>query len=89
MTTQPLRGKSALVTGGARRVGRSIALALAEAGADVAITFRSSRAEAAQTASEIENLGLRALAIECDVRTEASVCAAVAAAVALSGGSIS
>jgi 3-oxoacyl-[acyl-carrier protein] reductase/pteridine reductase len=81
MTTQPLRGKSALVTGGARRVGRSIALALAEAGADVAITFRSSRAEAAQTASEIENLGLRALAIECDVRTEASVCAAVAAAV--------
>ena len=81
MTTQPLRGKSALVTGGARRVGRSIALALAEAGADVAITFRSSRAEAAQTASEIENLGLRSLAIECDVRTEASVCAAVAAAV--------
>jgi 3-oxoacyl-[acyl-carrier protein] reductase/pteridine reductase len=47
----------------------------------VAITFRSSRAEAAQTASEIENLGRRALAIECDVRSEASVRAAVAAAV--------
>ena len=46
MTNQPLLGKSALITGGARRVGRGIALALAEAGADVAITFRSSRAEA-------------------------------------------
>ena len=81
MTTQPLRGKSALITGGARRVGRGIALALARAGADVAITFRSSQAEAAETAREIESLGRRALAIECDVRFEASVRAAVAAAV--------
>jgi 3-oxoacyl-[acyl-carrier protein] reductase/pteridine reductase len=81
MTNQPLLGKTALVTGGARRVGRGIALALAEAGADVGLTFRSSRAEAAQTASEIESLGHRALAIECDVRSEASVRAAVAAAV--------
>ena len=81
MPTQPLRGKSALVTGGARRVGRGIALALARAGADVAITFRSSQAEAAETAREIESLGRRALAIECDVRFEASVRAAVAAAV--------
>jgi 3-oxoacyl-[acyl-carrier protein] reductase/pteridine reductase len=47
----------------------------------VAITFRTSRAEAAQTASEIESLGRRALAIECDVRSEASVRAAVAAVV--------
>ncbi len=81
MTNQPLLGKSALVTGGARRVGRGIALALAQAGADVAITFRSSRAEAAQTKSEIESLGRRALAIECDVRSEASVRGAVAAAI--------
>jgi 3-oxoacyl-[acyl-carrier protein] reductase/pteridine reductase len=81
MTTQLLSGKSALVTGGARRVGREIALALARAGADVAITFRNSRAEAAQTASEIEKLGRSALAVECDVRSEASVRAAVAAAV--------
>jgi len=79
MTNQPLLGKSALVTGGARRLGRSIALALAEAGADVAITFRNSAAEAAETASEIENLGRRALAVKCDVRSEASVRAAVAA----------
>jgi 3-oxoacyl-[acyl-carrier protein] reductase/pteridine reductase len=85
MTTQPLLGKSALVTGGARRVGRGIALALAEAGADVALTFRSSHAEAAETARAIENFGRRALAIECDVRSEASVRAAVAATVGAFG----
>jgi 3-oxoacyl-[acyl-carrier protein] reductase/pteridine reductase len=81
MTNQPLLGKSALVTGGARRVGRGIALALAEAGADVAITFLTSKDEAARTASGIESLGQRAMAIECDVRSEASVSAAVAATV--------
>ena len=85
MTDQPLLGKSALVTGGARRVGRAIALALAEAGADVAITFRNSRAEAAETVREIESLGRRALAVECDVRSEASVRSAVAAAVGCFG----
>jgi NAD(P)-dependent dehydrogenase (short-subunit alcohol dehydrogenase family) len=77
--TQPLHGKSALVTGGARRIGREIALALARAGADVAITYRTSHTEAAQTAREIETLGCRALAVECDVRSEASVRSAVAA----------
>jgi 3-oxoacyl-[acyl-carrier protein] reductase/pteridine reductase len=85
MNDQPLIGKSALVTGGARRVGRGIALALAKAGADVAITFRSSQAEAAETVREIERLGRRALAVECDVRSEASVRAAVAATVGLFG----
>lgn len=85
MTNQPLLGKSALVTGGARRVGRGIALALAEAGADVAITFRNSRAQAVETAREIQNLGRRVLAIECDVRSEASVRTAVAATVAQFG----
>jgi 3-oxoacyl-[acyl-carrier protein] reductase/pteridine reductase len=79
MTTQLLLGKSALVTGGARRVGRGIALALAEAGADVAVTFLTSGPEAAHTASEIQSLGRRALAVECDVRSEASVRSAVAA----------
>jgi 3-oxoacyl-[acyl-carrier protein] reductase/pteridine reductase len=79
MTNQPLLGKSALVTGGARRVGRGIAQALAQAGADVAITSLTSRADAAQTASEIGSLGRRALAVECDVRSEASVRSAVAA----------
>jgi 3-oxoacyl-[acyl-carrier protein] reductase/pteridine reductase len=81
MTDERLRGKSALVTGGARRVGRAIALALAGAGADVAITYRNSQVEAAATAREIENLGCRALVVACDVRDEASVRAAVAATV--------
>jgi NAD(P)-dependent dehydrogenase (short-subunit alcohol dehydrogenase family) len=73
MPTQPLTGKSALVTGGARRIGRKIALTLAHAGADVAITYRNSIAEANRTAAEITALGRRSLAIECDVRSEPSV----------------
>ena len=77
MSNQSLVGKSALVTGGARRIGRGIALALAEAGADVAITFRTSQAEAVDTARKVESFGRRALAVECDVRSEVSVRAAV------------
>ncbi|MGA3262835.1 MAG: SDR family NAD(P)-dependent oxidoreductase [Terracidiphilus sp.] len=85
MTNQLLSGKSALVTGGARRIGRGIALALAQAGADVAITYLNSHAEAARTAEEIESLGCRALDVECDVRSEASARAAVAATIARFG----
>jgi 3-oxoacyl-[acyl-carrier protein] reductase/pteridine reductase len=85
MPTLPLHGKSALVSGGARRIGREIALALARAGADVAITYRTSLAQATQTASEIEALGCRALAVECDVRSEASVRSAIAATTARFG----
>jgi 3-oxoacyl-[acyl-carrier protein] reductase/pteridine reductase len=77
--TSLLSGKSALVTGGARRIGREVALALAQAGADVAVTYRNSAAEAARTAHEIELLGCRALAQECDVRSEESVRRAIAA----------
>jgi 3-oxoacyl-[acyl-carrier protein] reductase/pteridine reductase len=79
MPTHSLGGKTALVTGGARRVGRGIALALAEAGADVALTYRTSCVEAVETARQIESLGRRAMAIECDVRSEDSVRQAVAA----------
>jgi NAD(P)-dependent dehydrogenase (short-subunit alcohol dehydrogenase family) len=81
----PLTGKSVLVTAGAHRIGRAIALALAHAGADVAITYRTSQAEARQTCDEIAALGRSALAIECDVRSEASVRTAIAAAVAAFG----
>jgi NAD(P)-dependent dehydrogenase (short-subunit alcohol dehydrogenase family) len=81
MPTQLLSGKSVLVTGGAQRIGRGIALALATAGADVAITYRSSRDEAAETAGSIEALGCRALPVECDVRSEDSVRRAIAAIV--------
>jgi 3-oxoacyl-[acyl-carrier protein] reductase/pteridine reductase len=78
LNAEPLAGKTAFVTGGARRIGRAIALALAEAGADVVISYRSSRAAAAETAAEIAALGRRAVAVECDVRSESSVRAAVA-----------
>jgi len=81
MTNQLLNGKSALVTRGARRIGRGIALALARSGADVAITYLKSQAEAAQTAEQIESLGCRALAVECDVRSESSVRHAIAAVI--------
>src|ERR1039458_78608 len=78
MSTEPLAGKAVLVTGGARRLGRAIALTLAQAGADVAITFRTSQSDAAQTAAEIAALGRRSLAVPCDVRSEPSVRAAIA-----------
>ncbi len=78
MGNRLLSGKSALVTGGARRIGRAIALALAAEGADVAITFLKSEREAQETARAIEALGVRAVALECDVRSEVSVKAAVA-----------
>ncbi len=70
---QPLRGKTALITGGAKRLGRASALALAQAGADVAITFRNSAAEAQQTVANLSTLGVRAFALRCDITDEASV----------------
>jgi len=82
MTNQALSGKSAFVTGGAKRIGREIALALAHAGANITITYRSSRADAKKTAKDIERLGRRALAVECDVRSEESVRSAIDASVA-------
>ena len=85
MTNKPLSGKTALVTGGARRIGRGIALALAQAGADVAVTFRNSRAEAEETVRDVETFGRRSMAIECDVRSEDSVRAAVAGTVSRFG----
>jgi len=63
----------ALVTGGARRVGRSIALELAEAGFSVAIHCRHSLAEAEATAHEVEASGVRSLVVPCDLADEAAV----------------
>ena len=68
-----LQGEVALVTGAARRIGRSLALALAEQGADVAITYRGSEAEAAQTVAELSALGVKAYAVRCDVRDPQNV----------------
>jgi len=57
----------ALVTGGARRVGRAVALRLAEAGLDVAITYRDSKDDAHAVVKELEALGAAAAAIHCDL----------------------
>lgn len=70
---KPLAGKTALVTGAARRLGRASALALAQAGADVAITFRDSVHEAQETIVDLSGMGIRAFAFRCDVTDEASV----------------
>jgi NAD(P)-dependent dehydrogenase (short-subunit alcohol dehydrogenase family) len=70
---KPLRGKTALITGAARRLGRASALALAEAGADVAVTFRSSAREARETVVDLCGVGVRAFALRCDVTDESSV----------------
>ncbi len=68
-----LHGKTALITGAARRLGRASALALAEAGADVAITFRNSAREAQDTVVDLSSFGVRSFALRCDVTDEASV----------------
>ena len=83
MTTLPLSGKTALVTGGARRIGRAIALALADAGADVALTYLRSATEASATLAQLTASGVRAMAVECDVRSEKSVRDAIGATIAV------
>jgi 3-oxoacyl-[acyl-carrier protein] reductase len=59
--------KTALVTGSARGIGRGVALALAEAGYDVAIHYRSSFIEAEKTRLEVQALGVRAISLQADL----------------------
>jgi 3-oxoacyl-[acyl-carrier protein] reductase len=73
-----LTGRVALVTGGVRRIGRAIALALAREGAAIAVNAKTSREEAQETVRAIEQLGGRACAIMADVTDEAAVAAMVA-----------
>jgi 3-oxoacyl-[acyl-carrier protein] reductase/pteridine reductase len=72
-----LKGKTVLITGGARRLGRAAALAMAQAGADVAITFLHSQREAQHTVVDLSSFGVRAVALRCDVTDEKSVRAAI------------
>jgi 3-oxoacyl-[acyl-carrier protein] reductase len=68
-----LEGKNAFVTGGSRGIGRAIAIGLAQAGADVAFSYRSERSEAEKVSREIEAVGRRAVALQMDVTNRASV----------------
>jgi 3-oxoacyl-[acyl-carrier protein] reductase len=71
--TQDLAGRVALVTGGSRGIGAAIALTLAEAGADVAINYRSRSAEADAVAASVRAMGRRALCVAADVSSGAAV----------------
>ena len=70
---KPLAGKAVFITGGGRRLGRAIALAMAEAGADVAISYLRSQREARKLVAELERRSTRAVAVACDVTQEKSV----------------
>ena len=73
-----LRGKVALVTGGSRGIGRAIALKLASMGADVAIFYAGNEKAAQDILHEIQNLGVRAMALRCNVAHSEEVSAACA-----------
>jgi glucose 1-dehydrogenase len=76
-----LHGQVALVTGANSGIGKSIALALGTAGADVVVNYVSRPEEAAKVASEIRGMGRRAIAVQCDVSREDQVQAMFARAI--------
>jgi 3-oxoacyl-[acyl-carrier protein] reductase len=83
-----LAGRTALVTGASRGIGRGIAIGLAEAGADVAVNYTRGEQEAAETVAAITALGRKAKAYQASVTDEAA-CAAMVAAVAADFGPMS
>ncbi len=68
-----LEGKRALVTGGSRSIGRAIALGLAREGANVAVNYRRSRADAESAVRAIEGMGRRAVAVQGSTDSRADV----------------
>ena len=68
-----LKGQVALVTGAAKRIGRSIALRLAREGADVVVNYKSSQQDAESLVQEIVGMGRRAIAVEADVAIKSHV----------------
>jgi NAD(P)-dependent dehydrogenase (short-subunit alcohol dehydrogenase family) len=76
-----LTGKTALVTGAAKRIGRAIALALAANGANVAITYLGSQSESEDTVRSLAALYVDALAVRCDLRDPLSIEQTIAAVV--------
>ena len=78
---KPLSGKTVLITGAAKRIGRAIALVLAESGANVAITYLSSQQEAEATVRALADWDVDALAVRCDLRDPENIEETVAAVV--------
>jgi 3-oxoacyl-[acyl-carrier protein] reductase len=74
---EALTGRVALVTGSSRGIGRSIALALAAAGADIAVNFLRRTVNAEAVAAEIKQLGRRAIAVQADVSSASQINALV------------
>jgi 3-oxoacyl-[acyl-carrier protein] reductase/pteridine reductase len=68
-----LKGKTVLVTGAAKRIGRAIAIALAERGANVAITYLGSQPEAEETIRALATHDVDAMAVRCDLRAPESI----------------
>lgn len=81
-----LAGKKALVTGASRGIGRSTAIELAKAGADIAINYRSHAEEAAEVQKECEKFGVRAVTIAADMGCQADAERVVDETVAAFGG---
>ena len=81
-----LRGRWGLVTGAARRVGRTIARELATRGMHVVVHYRSSQAEAEEAVGELQGLGVQAIALRADMARAADVRALAEAAEARTGG---
>jgi NAD(P)-dependent dehydrogenase (short-subunit alcohol dehydrogenase family) len=76
-----LKGKTVLVTGAAKRIGRAIALALAERGANLAITYLASQPEAEDTVRALAAHDVDALAVRCDLRDPESIQQTVASVI--------
>ena len=84
----PLKDRTALVTGAAKRIGRAVALALAEAGADVVVHYRGSRGEAEATASLIRQAGRRAWCVQADLADGDQAAALLARAAEAASGPV-
>jgi 3-oxoacyl-[acyl-carrier protein] reductase len=84
--TRQLTGKTALVTGGGRGIGRAISLALAKAGAATVLTYRERSETAEGLVHEIERGGGRSIAVSMEVRNRESVRAGIREAEATFGG---
>ncbi|HTP00423.1 MAG TPA: SDR family oxidoreductase [Anaerolineales bacterium] len=73
MSDMPLLGKNILVTGAARRIGRSLARACAQAGANIVVHFHDSEKDAAEVRAEIAEMGRRAMLVKADLENSTEV----------------